>query len=214
MRALEAEVQCAARSDAKVLLTGESGVGKEVIARLIHQRSRRNRTPLVTINCAAIPDSLLESALFGHVRGSFTGALQDRQGLLETAHNGTIFLDEVGEMSLRMQALLLRVLENGELQRVGADRVQARVDVRVIAATNRRLVDRIASNEFREDLYYRLNVIHITIPPLRERREDIPAFRSTFSASTRSVMASTCRSSTTTRTSKWWPTNGPATSAS
>jgi transcriptional regulator with PAS, ATPase and Fis domain len=180
MRALEAEVHCAARSDAKVLLTGESGVGKEVIARLIHQRSRRNRTPLVTINCAAIPDSLLESALFGHVRGSFTGALQDRQGLLETAHNGTIFLDEVGEMSLRMQALLLRVLENGELQRVGADRVQARVDVRVIAATNRRLVDRIAANEFREDLYYRLNVIHITIPPLRERREDIPAFLQHF----------------------------------
>jgi transcriptional regulator with PAS, ATPase and Fis domain len=180
MQALEAEVQCAARSDAKVLLTGESGVGKEVIARLIHQRSRRGRTPLVTINCAAIPDSLLESALFGHVRGSFTGALQDRQGLLEMAHNGTIFLDEVGEMSLRMQALLLRVLENGELQRVGADRVQARVDVRVIAATNRRLVDRIASNEFREDLYYRLNVIHITIPPLRERREDIPAFLQHF----------------------------------
>jgi transcriptional regulator with PAS, ATPase and Fis domain len=180
MQALEAEVQCAARSDAKVLLTGESGVGKEVIARLIHQRSRRGRTPLVTINCAAIPDSLLESALFGHVRGSFTGALQDRQGLLEMAHNGTIFLDEVGEMSLRMQALLLRVLENGELQRVGADRVQARVDVRVIAATNRRLLDRIASNEFREDLYYRLNVIHITIPPLRERREDIPAFLQHF----------------------------------
>ncbi len=180
MRALEAEVQCAARSDAKVLLTGESGVGKEVIARLIHQRSRRSRTPLVTINCAAIPDSLLESALFGHVRGSFTGALQDRQGLLETANNGTIFLDEVGEMSLRMQALLLRVLENGELQRVGADRVQARVDVRVIAATNRRLLDRIAANEFREDLYYRLNVIHITIPPLRERREDIPAFLQHF----------------------------------
>jgi transcriptional regulator with PAS, ATPase and Fis domain len=176
MREVEAEVQCAARSDAKVLLTGESGVGKEVIARLIHQRSRRSRTPLVTINCAAIPDSLLESALFGHVRGSFTGAHADRQGLLEVANGGTIFLDEVGEMSLRMQALLLRVLENGELQRVGADRIQTRVDVRVIAATNRRLLDRIASNEFREDLYYRLNVIHITIPPLRERREDIPAF--------------------------------------
>jgi transcriptional regulator with PAS, ATPase and Fis domain len=176
VRTIETEVEVAARSDAKVLITGESGVGKEVIAQLVHQRSRRARTPLVTINCAGIPDSLLESALFGHVKGSFTGAYRDRLGLLEMAHGGTIFLDEVGEMSLRMQALLLRFLENGELQRVGADRSQLRVDVRVIAATNRHLLDRIAAKEFREDLYYRLNVIHITVPPLRERREDIPAF--------------------------------------
>jgi len=142
----------------------------------VHQRSRRSHTPLVTINCAGIPDTLLESAVFGHVKGSFTGAYRDRLGLLEMSHQGTIFLDEIGEMSLRMQALLLRFLENGEIQRVGADRVQSRVDVRVIAATNRNLLDRIASKDFREDLYYRLNVIHITIPPLRARREDIPVF--------------------------------------
>src|SRR5262249_14635163 len=135
---------------------------------------------LVTINCAGIPDSLLESALFGHVKGSFTGAYRDRLGLLEMAHQGTIFLDEIGETSLRMQALLLRFLENGEIQRVGADRVQSRVDVRVIAATNRNLMERIASKDFREDLYYRLNVIHIPIPPLRQRREDIPVFLDLF----------------------------------
>jgi transcriptional regulator with PAS, ATPase and Fis domain len=180
IRAVEAEIDYAARSDAKVLITGESGVGKEVIARLIHQRSRRSRTPLVTINCAGIPDPLLESALFGHVKGSFTGAHRDRLGLLEIADGGTIFLDEIGEMSLRMQALLLRFLENGELQRVGADYVQSRVDVRVIAATNRQLVDQIAVKEFREDLYHRLNVIHIAIPPLRARREDIPVFVQDF----------------------------------
>jgi transcriptional regulator with PAS, ATPase and Fis domain len=180
IRAVEAEIGYAARSDAKVLITGESGVGKEVIARLIHRRSRRAHTPLVTINCAAIPDELLESALFGHVKGSFTGAFDDRRGLLDMAHGGTIFLDEIGEMSLRMQALLLRFLENGELQRVGADRAQARTDVRVIAATNRHLFDRIAAKEFREDLYYRLNVIHLTIPPLRDRREDIPVFLQHF----------------------------------
>jgi transcriptional regulator with PAS, ATPase and Fis domain len=180
IRAIEAEIEYAARSDAKVLITGESGVGKEVIARLVHQRSRRAHTPLVTINCAGIPDSLLESALFGHVKGSFTGAYRDRLGLLEMAHQGTIFLDEIGEMSLRMQALLLRFLENGEIQRVGADRVQSRVDVRVIAATNRNLLERITAKDFREDLYYRLNVIHITIPPLRARREDIPVFLEYF----------------------------------
>ena len=176
IRAVEAEIEYAAQTDAKVLITGESGVGKEVIARLVHQRSRRSRTPLVTINCAGIPDSLLESALFGHMKGSFTGAYRDRLGLLEMADGGTIFLDEIGEMSLRMQALLLRFLENGELQRVGSDRAQSRVDVRVIAATNRQLLERIASKDFREDLYYRLNVIHITTPPLRSRREDIPEF--------------------------------------
>jgi len=180
IRAIESEIEYAARSDAKVLITGESGVGKEVIAHLVHQRGRRAHTPLVTINCAGIPDSLLESALFGHVKGSFTGAYRDRLGLLEVANGGTIFLDEIGEMSLRMQALLLRFLENGEIQRVGSDRVQTRVDVRVIAATNRNLLERIATKEFREDLYYRLNVVHIAIPPLRQRREDIPVFLQYF----------------------------------
>ena len=174
VRDLEQEVECAARSDAKVLITGESGVGKEILARLIHRRSARAHAQLLTINCAGLPDSLLESELFGHVRGAFTGAYRDKVGLLEMAHRGTIFMDEVGEMSLRMQALLLRFLESGEIQRVGSDRPQTRVDVRVIAATNRNLIERIATKDFREDLYYRLNVIHLTVPPLRERREDIP----------------------------------------
>ncbi len=173
IRELREEIAYAGRSDAKVLITGESGVGKEVLARLVHRHSARARAQLVTINCAGLPESLLESELFGHVRGSFTGAYRDKAGLLELANNGTIFMDEIGEMSLRMQAVLLRFLESGEIQRVGAERPQARVNVRVIAATNRNLIERIAAKEFREDLYYRVNVIHLTVPPLRERREDI-----------------------------------------
>ena len=179
-RYLEAEIVDAARSDAKVLLTGESGVGKEVVAKMIHQQSRRRGVKLIALNCAAVPDSLLESELFGHVRGSFTGAYRDKPGLLELANNGTIFLDEIGETSLRMQALLLRFLENGEIWRIGADRMQTTTDVRVIAATNRDLADRIAQREFRADLFYRLNVLHIKIPPLRERREDVPLFLDHF----------------------------------
>lgn len=182
---IEQEIDCAARSDAKVLISGETGVGKDVVARLIHHRSRRTGS-FVTINCAGVPDSLLESELFGHVRGSFTGAYRDRRGWLDQAQDGTIFMDEIGEMSLRMQALLLRFLESGEIQRVGADRIQAGGNVRVIAATNRDLVERVADKSFREDLYYRLNVIHIVVPPLRERRDDVEPlvrhFLSTFSA--------------------------------
>ena len=173
-RVIREEIEYASKSDAKVLITGESGVGKEVVAQLVHQQSRRRSAPLVTINCAGVPDTLLASELFGHVRGSFTDAHRDKPGWLEQANKGTIFLDEVGEMSLQMQSLLLRFLENGEIQRVGSERLASKVDVRVIAATNRKLVDRIAANEFREDLFYRLNVIHIPVPPLRERREDIP----------------------------------------
>src|SRR3954467_2076312 len=169
---IEQEIDCAARSDAKVLVTGESGVGKDIVARLIHQRSRRQGS-FVTINCAGVPDSLLESELFGHVRGSFTGAYRDKRGWLDQAQDGTIFMDEVGEMSLRMQALLLRFLENGEVQSVGSDHVQTKGDVRVIAATNRVLADMVSNGQFREDLLYRLRVIHIQVPPLRERREDI-----------------------------------------
>jgi transcriptional regulator with PAS, ATPase and Fis domain len=182
IRELREELEYAARSDAKILITGESGVGKEVLARLIHKHSTRSRAQLVTINCAGLPDSLLESELFGHVRGSFTGAYRDKPGLLETSNGGTIFMDEVGEMSLRMQALLLRFLESGEIQRVGAERAQARVDVRVIAATNRNLTDRIVTKDFREDLYYRLNVIHLTMPPVRDRREDVPELLEFFIA--------------------------------
>ena len=136
---LRADIDCAARSDAKVLITGETGVGKEVVARLIHQRSAARSAPLVTLNCAGLPDSLLESELFGHVRGSFTGAYRDKPGLLEMAPNGTVFLDEVGEMSTRMQVVLLRFLETGEIQRIGADRSHTRVNVRLITATNRDL---------------------------------------------------------------------------
>jgi len=173
LREIEQEILCTSGSDAKVLITGESGVGKEIVARSIHQRSRRSHLPLVTINCSGVPDSLLESELFGHVRGSFTDAYRDRRGWLEQADGGTIFLDEVGEMSLRMQALLVRFLENGEIQRVGSDRVTSMVDVRVIAATNRNLLSQVAGKSFREDLYYRLNVIHVAIPALRERKEDV-----------------------------------------
>ena len=173
IRTLEEEVDCASRSDAKVLITGETGVGKEVVARLIHRRSARSSANLVTLNCAGLPDSLLESELFGHTRGSFTGAYRDKPGLLETAPNGTVFLDEVGEMSTRMQVVLLRFLESGEIQRLGADRSHTRVNVRLITATNRDLQKEILSGAFREDLYFRLNVIHIRIPPLRDRPEDI-----------------------------------------
>jgi transcriptional regulator with GAF, ATPase, and Fis domain len=174
IRTIEADIDCAARADAKVLITGETGVGKEVVARLIHQRSARSNGPLVTVNCAGLPDSLLESELFGHVRGSFTGAYRDKPGLLEMAANGTVFLDEVGEMSVRMQVVLLRFLETGEIQRIGADRSHTRVNVRLITATNRDLSSHIAAGAFREDLYFRLNVIRLTIPPLRERVDDLP----------------------------------------
>ena len=173
IRTIEEEIEYAARSGAKVLITGESGVGKEVVARLIHARGPRRAAPLVPINCAGIPDSLLESELFGHVKGSFTDAHRDKAGWLERAHGGTVFLDEIGEMSLRMQALLLRFLESGEIQRVGSDRHVPNLDVRVITATHRRLINMVADKTFREDLYYRLNVIHIEVPALRERREDI-----------------------------------------
>ncbi len=173
LKRVEDELTSASRSDAKVLLTGESGVGKEVVAKLIHHRSSRSRGPLVTINCAGVPDTLLASELFGHVRGSFTDAYTDKRGWIEQADHGTIFMDEVGEMSPQMQGALLRFLENGEIQPVGADRKRTAIDVRVITATNRQLMDGMEAKSFREDLYYRLNVIHIHLPPLRERPEDI-----------------------------------------
>jgi transcriptional regulator with GAF, ATPase, and Fis domain len=180
IRTIENEIDCAARSDAKVLITGETGVGKEVVSRLIHRHSARASAPLVTLNCAGLPDSLLESELFGHVRGSFTGAYRDKPGLLEMAPSGTVFLDEVGEMSPRMQVVLLRFLETGEIQRVGADRSHTRVNVRLVTATNRELEKEIAAGRFREDLYFRLNVIRFNIPPLRERIEDVPLLVSYF----------------------------------
>jgi two-component system response regulator HydG len=173
IRDLIEEIARVSTSDAKVLITGDSGVGKELVAKAIHTGSPRVREPFVPINCAGMPETLLESELFGHVKGSFTGAYRDKPGKLEYADRGTIFLDEVGEMTLRMQGLLLRFLETGELQKVGSDRASGRVNVRVIAATNRDLRAMIADGHFREDLFYRLNVIHLVVPPLRERREDI-----------------------------------------
>jgi transcriptional regulator with PAS, ATPase and Fis domain len=188
--ALQEEVDRVAKSDAKVLITGESGVGKEIVAQSIHTRGPRVGNTFAAVNCAGLPETLLESELFGHVKGSFTGAYRDKPGKLESAHMGTVFLDEIGEMTLRMQGLLLRFLETGELQKVGADGSGRRVNVRVVAATNRNLRDMIGKGLFREDLFYRLNVIHIVVPPLRDRRQDIPAlvdhFLSRFTTANRS----------------------------
>jgi transcriptional regulator with PAS, ATPase and Fis domain len=172
----------AAKSPAKVLITGESGVGKDVVARFIHNQSARKAAPFVAVNCAGLTETLLESELFGHVKGSFTGAYRDKRGKIQLANRGTLFLDEVGEMSLRMQALLLRFLENGEIQAVGSDQAQARIDVRVVAATNRNLEDLVTAGQFREDLLYRLRVIHLHVPPLRERPEDAQALARHFLA--------------------------------
>src|SRR5512137_595024 len=177
---LKAEIERIARSDAKVLVTGESGTGKELVALAIHVASPRAEKPFVAVNCAGLPETLLESELFGHVKGSFTGAYRDKQGKLEAADRGTVFLDEIGEMTPRLQGLLLRFLETGELQKVGADHALASVNVRVIAATNRNLPEMIAQGTFREDLYYRLNVIHLIVPPLRERKDDIPVLADHF----------------------------------
>jgi len=164
-----------ADGDAKVLITGESGVGKDLIAQLIHSQSKRAPEPFVAVNCAGVPETLLESQLFGHVKGAFTDAFRDKAGILQQAHHGTVFLDEVAEMSLRMQAMFLRFLENGEIQPVGSEVMKTQVDVRVIAATNKDLAAAVAAGHFREDLMYRLDVVHIRVPPLRERAEDVRA---------------------------------------
>ena len=179
-RALDDDIDLAAKSDARVLISGETGVGKDLIARLIHQRSARRLAPLATVNCAGLTDTLIESELFGHARGSFTDAYRDKPGILESAPNGTVFLDEVGEMSPRMQGSLLRFLETGEIQRVGGTSTMTRANVRIIAATNRDLHAAVAAGTFRQDLFYRLDVIHIVVPPLRQRREDIPALLEHF----------------------------------
>ncbi len=166
-------VKRAAPTNATVLITGESGVGKELVARAIHRNSLRKDEAFVQVNCAAIPEELIESELFGHEKGSFTGATEKQIGKFELAHKGTIFLDEVGDMSLRTQAKVLRVLQEGEVERIGSQKT-LQVDVRVIAATNKTLEEAIEKGDFREDLYFRLSVIPIRVPPLRERPQDVP----------------------------------------
>jgi anaerobic nitric oxide reductase transcription regulator len=179
MTRLRHEIALVARSDLAVLITGETGVGKELVARQIHESSARADEALIHVNCAALPVSIAESELFGHVSGAFTGATKDRAGKFEIADGGTLFLDEIGELPLELQPKLLRALQHGEIQRVGSDRVH-RVDVRVIAATNRNLEHEVEHGRFRADLYHRLAVFPLRVPPLRERREDIPLLASHF----------------------------------
>jgi len=172
-------IKVVARSSATVLITGESGTGKELVARAIHAQSHRNNKPFIAVSCAALPESLLESELFGHERGSFTGAYAQKKGKFEFADGGTLFLDEIGEMSANIQVHLLRVLEEKEFTRVGGNE-PIKVDVRVISATNKDLKKAVEKQEFREDLYYRLNVVNVELPPLRERKEDVPLLAEHF----------------------------------
>src|SRR5579864_936325 len=179
MKALRQQIALAAPTNGRVLIYGESGTGKELVAHALHAASLRSKEPFVEVNCAAIPEELIESELFGHMKGSFTGASDDKVGKFQKADNGTLFLDEVGDMSLRTQAKVLRVLEEQRLEPVGSNQTVS-VDVRVIAATNKTLEDEIARGRFREDLFYRLNVIPFTLPPLRERIEDVPVLARNF----------------------------------
>ncbi len=181
MRALMEKVEKVAATPARVLITGENGTGKELVARALHRMSPRASKPFVEVNCAAIPGELIESELFGHMKGSFTGAISDRAGKFEQANKGTLFLDEIGDMSLAAQAKVLRVLQDNVITRIGGAKPVS-VDVRVIAATNKTLENEIAAGKFREDLYYRLNVVPIHVPPIRERREDIPMLAQYFAA--------------------------------
>jgi len=179
MRMLMEKIEKVAATPARVLITGENGTGKELVARALHRMSPRAGKPFVEVNCAAIPSELIESELFGHMKGSFTGAVSDRPGKFEQANKGTLFLDEVGDMSLAAQAKVLRVLQDNVITRIGGAKPIS-VDVRVIAATNKTLENEIAAGKFREDLYYRLNVVPIHVPPIRERREDIPMLAQYF----------------------------------
>ena len=173
IRAVTDKIERVAKTPARVLITGENGTGKELVARAIHRNSQRADGPFIEVNCAAIPSELIESELFGHMKGSFTGAISDRAGKFEQSNGGTLFLDEIGDMSLAAQAKVLRVLQDGVVTRIGGAKT-VQVDVRVLAATNKKVEDEIAAGNFREDLFYRLNVVPIHVPPLRERREDIP----------------------------------------
>ena len=201
-------------SDVTVLIRGESGVGKELVARAIHQRSPRKDRPFVKVNCAALPAELLESELFGHEKGAFTGAATTRIGKFEQADTGTIFLDEIGEMKAALQAKLLHVLQDAQFTKLGSNK-PINVDVRVVAATNRDLEAMMLSGEFREDLYYRLKVIEVTVPPLRERRgRNRAPHASSSSTATRAATTGRPASSLRSCSSCSRPTSGPATSAS
>ncbi len=179
LRRLREQLRVVAPTNASVLIFGENGVGKELVARALHFQSRRAHKPFVEVNCAAIPEDLIESELFGHEKGAFTGASQTRRGKFDLAHEGTLFLDEIGDMSLKTQAKILRILEEQRFERVGGSR-PIQVDVRVVAATNKNLEEEIARGTFREDLYHRIKVIPLEVPPLRERQEDIPALAEHF----------------------------------
>lgn len=181
MRRLMAQLERVAASESRVCILGETGTGKELIARAIHEKSKRREGPFITLNCAAVPAELIESELFGHEKGSFTGAASRHIGKFEQAHEGTLFLDEIGDMPLSMQAKLLRVLEQGEVERIGADK-PAKVNVRVVVATHRNLEDQVKQGGFRQDLFHRIFVFPVVLPPLRERKEDIPALAKHFAA--------------------------------
>jgi len=187
MRAIFDLIQTVAPQTSRVLITGESGTGKELVARAIHENSMRAQAPFITINCGAFPETLLESELFGYMKGAFTGANENRQGLFQAAHGGTLFMDEIGNMPLPMQVKLYRVLQEGKVRPIGSTE-ESDVDVRIIAATNKDFEKEIAEGRFREDLYYRLSVIPIQLPPLRERREDIPLLARHFLESFRKTM--------------------------
>ncbi len=187
MRSIFELIQTIAPQTSRVLITGESGTGKELVARAIHENSQRAQAPFITINCGAFPETLLESELFGYMKGSFTGANENRLGLFQAAHGGTLFMDEIGNMSLTMQVKLYRVLQEGKVRPIGSNE-ESDVDVRIIAATNKNFEKEIAEGRFREDLYYRLSVIPIQLPPLRERREDIPLLARHFLETFRRVM--------------------------
>ena len=195
-----------------MLISGENGTGKELVARQIHALSHRRRAPFVEVNCAAIPEELIESELFGHAKGAFTGAVADRRGKFELATGGTLFLDEVGDMSLKTQAKVLRALQEQVIEPVGGQS-SIRVDVRVIAATNKDLAEEIRAGRFREDLYFRLNVIPIYVPPLRERGDDSSGWPSTSSPSSRASTAGGRNDSRPKRSGCCAPTAGRATSA-
>ena len=180
LKKIQEMIEKVAPSDARVLITGPNGAGKELVAHAIHAQSERSRGPMIEVNCAAIPSELIESELFGHIKGSFTGAIKDKQGKFELANNGTIFLDEIGDMSLVAQAKVLRALQESKVSPVGSDK-EVKVDVRVLAATNKDMQQEIAAGKFREDLYHRLSVIEIYVPALDERKEDIPLLINHFS---------------------------------